>query len=514
MDRKTKKASWQLINLDQIRLAAESDFITFIRLVAPYLHMGSIHEELALWLTRKDAKDNLLVLLPRGHMKSRMVALLAAWWITKDPTETILYVSATADLAEKQLFLIKQVLESSIYTRYWPNMIHPEEGKRKRWTVAEIIVDHPLRDADGTRDPTVKAIGITGNTTGFHCTKTILDDLVVPSNAYTEEGRSKVSSLYSQLASIQEPNAKEVVVGTRYHPRDLYNTLISMQEVVFTPEGEEEDNVYEIFQRVVEIDGEFLWPRSQRKDGKAFGFDDQTLARIKAKYVDTTQYYAQYYNDPNAAEHHAIDSSKFQYYDKKHLNNDDGVWCFKEKKLNLSAAIDFAFSLKRKADSTAIVVVGVDHHHNVYVLDILRFKTDKIADYFKNILEMYNKWGVRRWRCEVTVAQQAIVRELKESYIKPQGVSISIDEYRPSRHEGDKEERIDAILSHRYDNQQIWHYRGGNTQLLEEELVLRRPPHDDIKEALANAIAIATVPKQRIQQQSNVIQYHKRFGGI
>ena len=79
--------------IDQIRQAAEGDFITFIRLVAPYLHMGSIHEELAIWLTRQDAKDNLLVLLPRGHMKSRMVALLAAWWITKDPTETILYVS-------------------------------------------------------------------------------------------------------------------------------------------------------------------------------------------------------------------------------------------------------------------------------------------------------------------------------------------------------------------------------------------------------------------------------------
>ena len=28
--------------------------------------------------------------------------------------------------------------------------------------------------------------------------------------------------------------------------------------------------------------------------------DDQVLARIKAKYVDTTQYYAQYYNEPNA----------------------------------------------------------------------------------------------------------------------------------------------------------------------------------------------------------------------
>jgi len=118
-------------------------------------------------------------------------------------------------------------------------------------------------------------------------------------------------------------------------------------------------------------------------------------------------------------------------------------------------------------------------------------------------------------RAEVTVAQQAIVTELKESYIKPQGLVISIDEYRPSRNEGDKEERIAAILEPRYDNMQIWHYRGGNCQLLEEELILRRPPHDDIKDALSNAIAIAKAPPQRMQQSiNNNVVYHSRFGGI
>ena len=92
---------------------------------------------------------------------------------------------------------------------------------------------------------------------------------------------------------------------------------------------------------------------------------------------------------------------------------------------------------------------------------------------------------------------------------------ITIDEYRPNRHEGDKEERIDAILGHRYENQRIWHYRGGNSQLLEEELVLRRPPHDDIKEALANAIAISVPPKRsNITTQTNVLKFHSRFGGV
>lgn len=500
-----------------IREQAEADIIVFTRLVAPYLVLGSVHTELLAWMTRQESRDNILILLPRGHLKSRMAAIWAAWEITKDPTTTLLYVSATADLAEKQLGLIKQMMDSPIYRRYWPEMIHPEEGKREKWAVEEIMVDHPLRKLNGVRDPTVKAIGITGGTTGFHASRVVLDDLVVPQNAYTEEGRTKVDSLYSQLASIENPGAKELVVGTRYHPRDLYNTLVTMKETIYNDEGdiEDESDVYDVFQRVVEIDGEFLWPRQQRKDGSWFGFDAKTLARIKAKYVDTTQYYAQYYNDPNSAESVAIDSSKFQYYERKLLREEGGTWFLKDRKLNVYAAIDFAFSLKKKADYTALVVVGVDSLGNYYVLDIERFKTSKIVDYFSAIVKMQQKWGFRKIRAEITVAQLAVVNELRDSYIKPNGLPLSIDEYRPSRHEGDKEERIEAILAPKYENLQIWHYKGGNCQTLEEELVMQRPPHDDVKEALANAINIALIPRA-YQASSNIssINVHPRFGGI
>lgn len=499
-----------------IREAAESDVITFVKLIAPYMHLGAIHEELLRWATRQEGLDNKLILMPRDHLKSKCAAFIAAWWLTKDPTETILYVSATASLAEKQLGQIKQILESPIYRRYWPEMVHPEEGKRARWNTEEIIVDHPKRVAEGIADPSIKASGITGSVTGFHASKVVLDDLVTPQNAYTEDGREKVASLYSQLASIESANSQELVVGTRYHPKDLYNDLILMKESLFNAEGEEEEiQVYEVFQRVVEVDGEFLWPRSQRKDGKAYGFDAQILARKKAKYIDGSQFYAQYYNDPNDPGSQAIDSTKFQYYDQKNLKNEGGYWTISGRKLNVYAAIDFAFSRSKKADSTAIVVVGVDNLNNYYVLDIKRFKTDRIKEYFDNILTAHAKWEFRKIRAEITVAQQAIVAELKESYIKPSGIALSVDEYRPNRNEGDKAERIEAILSVRYENQQVWHYRGGNCQLLEEELVLKRPPHDDIKDALANAINIAKAPAVRqIQTINSNVLYHSRFGGL
>ena len=180
------------------------------------------------------------------------------------------------------------------------------------------------------------------------------------------------------------------------------------------------------------------------------------------------------------------------------------------------AAIDFAFSLRKKADFTALVTIGVDHQGNFYVLDIDRFKTERIVDYYEHILKAWEKWGFRKLRAETTVAQQTIVRELKESYLKPNGIPLSIDEFRPTRSLGDKFERVSSVLEPKYDNLQVWHYKGGNCQSLEEELVMVHPPHDDIKDALSNAISIAIIPKQRIgsfSMGSNIMS-HSRFGGV
>lgn len=510
------------MNKDKIQLirdSAEADLAVFIKLVAPHMMLGSVHFELIQWWNRSEAKKNQLVLLPRGHLKSKLIAYRVAWWIMKHPETTMLYVSATADLAEKQLYAIKQILDSSIFRRYWPELIGPDEGKREKWAVAEIAVDHPRRKLEGIRDSTCKAVGLTSNTTGFHADVVVLDDIVVPTNAYTEEGRDKVSSAYSQLASIENPGAQEWVVGTRYHPKDIYQTMIEMKAELYSPETgdlEDEIEIYELFQRVVETNNEFLWPVQRRQDGKSFGFDYKILAGIKGKYQgDITQFYSQYYNNPNNSDSARINSSKFQYYERGLLTSKEGDWYIRDRRLNIYAAIDFAFSLRKKADYTALVIIGVDHYSNFYVLDIDRFKTDRIVEYFDHIVKAQQKWGFRKLRAEVTVAQQAVVNELKESYIKPQGIPLSIDEFKPNRHQGDKDERINAVLEPKYDNMQIWHYRGGNCQSLEEELVMLHPSHDDIKDALSNAISISTIPKQRsLQNIGSNIFTHSRFGGI
>src|SRR5690606_27491827 len=128
---------------DLIRQAALDDLETFIRLVHPQRALATCHIDLIRWWNREDAKSHQLVLLPRDHGKSAMVAYRVAWEITKNPAIRVLYISSTSNLATKQLKFIKDILTSPIYRKYWPEMIHADEQKREKWTETEISVDHP-----------------------------------------------------------------------------------------------------------------------------------------------------------------------------------------------------------------------------------------------------------------------------------------------------------------------------------------------------------------------------------
>jgi hypothetical protein len=484
----------------QLREAAESDLEVFIELLHPQRLLGGIHREVIRWWTRPDAKSHSLLLLPRDHAKSALAAYRCAWEITRNPTVRILYISSTSNLASKQLKFIKDILTSDRYRYYWPEMVNKDDSKREKWTETEISVDHPERRIEAVRDPTVFTAGLTTNIVGLHCDLAVMDDVVTGDNAYTNEGRNRVQTQYSLLSSIEGAGAREVVVGTRYHPRDLYNDMLEMSVDQYDEVGEivGQDPLYEVMERQVESigdgRGEFLWPRSQRRDGTWFGFNREILATKRAQYLDRVQFRAQYYNDPNDPEGAGIKREFFQYYDQRHVTRSAGKWYFKGRRLNIFAAVDFAFSLNKAADFSCVVVVGVDSDQNFYVLDIDRFKTDDISEYFKHILNAHVRWDFRKIIAETTAAQEVIVKTIKDSYIRPQGLALSVEPFKPHKYLGSKEERIAAILQPRYSNLQVWHYQSGLCQLLEEELTMTNPAHDDIKDALATAIDFSIAP--------------------
>lgn len=510
----------------RIREEALQSCFFFAKLVNPGYMYGAVHREIYDWLedytlfgVGTSLTSNKLIKLPRGHLKSHMVATWLAWIIARHPEVTVLYTSATAELAETQLYALKNILGGTIFRRYFPEYINPQEGKREKWSSNKISIDHPKRASEGIRDATVTTAGLTTNTTGWHADIIVSDDIVVPENAYTEEGRLSVSRKSSQFTSIRNSGGFTLACGTRYHPADIYDTWENQVYDVYTEDGVkiDESPVWEVKEYVVEQDGVFIWPRVIRKDGKAFGFNMQVLSRIKAEYSDKVQFYAQYYNDPNDPGSDRINRGNFQYYDPRHLKKEGDKWYFNGRRLNVFASVDFAYSLKKTSDYTAIVVIGIDHAGNIYILDIDRFKTDKIAEYFKHIKDLHIKWNFNKLRAEVSVAQKVIVNGIKDSIMRD-GMRLSVEEFRPTRNDGSKDERIASALEPKYDEHLIWHFEGGWTAILEEELVLTRPPHDDIKDSLASAVSIAVPPAKGFSKSLKDFMstgvYNNRFGGV
>ena len=510
----------------EIRARALADLNYFAVLVNPGYMYGEVHREIYRWLqeyTLYGISDNItankLIMLPRAHLKSHMVATWAAWMIARHPEITIFYVSATSKLAELQLGAIQGILGGNVFRRYFPEYVHPQKGLRDKWSTTEIAIDHIIRKDQAIRDLTVSTAGLTTTTTGWHADVIIADDLVVPENAYTEDGRESVVKKASQFTSIRNAGGFTLACGTRYYPTDIYNTWMQQKYEVYDDDGikTDEQPVWEIKEFAVEVDDVFIWPRVVRPDGKMFGFDRRVLARIRAEYEDTVQFFAQYYNNPNEAGSNRIDRDAFQYYNQRLLRREGGNWFYNHKRLNVYAAVDFAYSFAKRADYTAIVVIGIDSDNNIYILDIDRFRADKVLDYFNHLAELHSKWSFKKLSAEVTAAQKVIVEGIKD-YLRKAGMTLSVVEYRPSKAEGTKEERIAATLEHRYENYQMWHFEGGWTPVLEEELILARPPHDDCKDALASAVQIAVKPARsglnKMKDFMTSTATRSRFGGI
>ena len=102
-----------------LRAKAEGNLFTFAKLLNPGYVYGEIHKEAFDWLQQyslfgvgESRASNKLLMFPRAHLKSHCMAVWATWIITRHPEVTMLYLSATAELAEIQLYAVKSMMES------------------------------------------------------------------------------------------------------------------------------------------------------------------------------------------------------------------------------------------------------------------------------------------------------------------------------------------------------------------------------------------------------------------
>ena len=502
-----------------IRQAAVNNFEAFIRLMAPYQLLAHCHVALTKWVEHND-EENKLLLWPRDHGKSRMSAFYTAWQIVRDPATTIIYASATAEKAEEQLRFVKSIIDSNISRRYFPELLLPEEGKREAWNKTFIIVDHPMRAKEGVVDSTVMTCGLEKTITGKHCKRLILDDVVVPENN-TQQGRKDVSSWVAQATSIMSADSSILAVGTRYHPKDAYQIMMDMsyEDEIENEDGEvliEPKSMFHVVINNVEEDGEFLWPRQQRKDGKWFGFNKAILARKRAVYEannEITQFFAQYYNDPNDKTTAPIARDLFKYYDRKDIEYVSGLWTIEGRPCYMYAAVDMASTIADNSDFTVVIVGAIDIEGNRYTVDINRFKSDKISEIHTAIRSAYEKFKFKKLRIEAVSGFRLVAQDLADR-LNDMGIRIPIDIYVPPNTIA-KAVRVNGILEPLYQAGAIYHYRSGNCQVLEDELVSINPNNDDTKDSWAMCVDIMELPIRRQRRKNqNVVKFHPKFGGV
>lgn len=521
------------ITVDDMRERCAHSCWEYAQWVLPHYAFGDVHKDMFIRMGEKDrlAKSpNALFLIPRDHLKSVCLAVYATWRVANDPAYTILYITADEDLGKLQMAFMQNIFESDAFRTLYPDHFIPEEGRRDKWTTSAINVDHPLRKARSIRDETIAVKTIKSGKTGRHPDEILYDDLVVPENAYTAIGRGEVARGAAQAVSLAKSNALMTGVGTRYHLADQYTTWAEATYPVYSDEGVmlEERPLWTIFEKKVEDLGNglgnFLWPRTYSQDTDMwYGWDIQSLARKKAEYIsngESTAFHAQYYMEPNDPGNYRLDSDKFQYINPRHLRFIDGQWEYSGKRLDIVAAMDIATTdaaskNAKRADYTAIAVVGQDAEGFYYVLDLALFKTDKRTVYAEELISLWKEWRFKRVFIETEAAGKLVAEGMKD-YVRENGYSLIIEGHTAPRNMA-KHERHASITIPKYEQSIVYHTKGGYTNMLEEQLLKPRPIHDDALDAVTIAIENSRQPQGRNSIRSTgtgkVIKAHARFGG-
>lgn len=519
--------------LIEIRDECESSLKAYAKWVSPDRYYGDVHNDMFDFFQHGDG-DCKLALIPRDHQKSWCAAVYVSWYLTVKPWARINYVSWSESLVLAQMTSIEQLLTSAPHRELWPTHLNFELDKKKNmmvhkpkegWNRFNFFLDHPSRKERMVRDPSVRATTAKSGNTGMHCDVTVFDDIVTDENWDTQSGKDDCLKCYKSFAKIMSAGGTWIGVGTKYSEDDMYT---KMQDVTYIDNDGETHKRWAVFKRVVEDSykrtglGNFIWPKQQQPNGEWYGFDARELSIKKGDALidgDIGLFYGQYYNDPADESTHVIKNSNFKYLDPKHLEQIGNNWFYKDSKLKLYAGADLAWTdasskNAKKRDFTAVAVVGIDDEGYIYVLDLRRFQTDKPEIYYKEIVEMHDYWGFKKITVETNSAGKFIKNFLVDE-VRRNGGRLEVEGKTHTSHDGKKEERVAQVLHQRYRNGTIYHAKGGYTKMLEEELKLAKPPHDDLKDVLAITVAecIAPLKKRGMEKRSTNVVNISRFGG-
>jgi predicted phage terminase large subunit-like protein len=394
----------------------------------------------------------LIITVPPRHLKSIIASVaLPAWYLGHSPSERVVCISYSAELAKTHANDFRRVVTDPVYQAVFPRMIVSRE------TDSEIHTTERGRRY---------ATSIGGTLTGRGGNLIIIDDPLKPADAVSDVSRQRVIEWYSNTLSTRaddKQTSRTVVVMQRIHVDDLVGHLLETKagfEVLNLPAVAQSTTTYDLGNGRTHTreQGDLLHPAHE---------PEEVLREIK-KSMGSMLFSAQYQQAPEPAGGKIIKRKMLRYYSAVERRPTDRI----------VLSWDIALSEKEAADYSACVVL-LNRGDLYYVLEVIRgkFPFDRLKDKIMEVKERYGR--AASLVIEEGGISYGLIQSLQEKH-------INVVDYKPK---GDKQERLIS---------QIDLFEGGSVLLPNDapwleafvaELLSFPGRHDDQVDALTQGLA-------------------------
>lgn len=240
--------------------------------VAP---LGPVELDIAAFMQHGPNLRGVLALRELG--KSFIAAAYACWRLLCEPKTKIILLSESQGISKNNLNQVKTWVRTTPWLRHLaPRRESKERDGATEFDVAGVQID--------TKNPSVAALGITGQITGRRADLIIPDDVETPNTSMTQTMRQELRKRVGELTNIIFKKTGEILyLGTPQHEETIYGDLAEFtfqSWPIKYPDPEEE-------QRLAAP----LAPSLKRNlaDGKARPGDPTVPARFGADIIPTIE---------------------------------------------------------------------------------------------------------------------------------------------------------------------------------------------------------------------------------
>jgi predicted phage terminase large subunit-like protein len=396
-----------------LRESGQKSFLSFVKAMWPgFIHgrhhavMASKFEEIAAGKLKR-----LIINMPPRHTKSEFASyLLPAWFLGRFPGKKIIQSSNTAELAVGFGRKVRNLVDSDVYTKVFPNVALRHDSKAAgRWSTNE--------------DGEYFAIGVGGTVTGKGADLLIIDD---PHSEQEAALAANDPSIYDKVyewftsgpRQRLQPGGSIVVVMTRWGKRDLTGQVL---KAAAQRDGDDWEVVE--FPAILPSDKP-LWP-------EFWSYEELSALRNE---LPNSKWQAQYQQNPTSESAAIIKRDWWKIWEEE-----DPPTC------NYTLmAWDTAFEKTSRADYSAMTLWGVfeypddngTYQTNIILLNAFRDRME-FPELKRKAIEHYKDWEPDSVIIEKKASGAPLIYEMR-------AMGIPVQEFTPVRG-NDKISRVNAI---------------------------------------------------------------------